>query len=163
MLPSITDPKIKLFNPEYFEYRLNEEMARAKRYNIPTSVILFQFSSTNDTEWKLDYKTQKMIELAKKEIRQTDIFGTLGENMFGIMLPHTNVCGATILAKRIRKIMKKHGYVFSAIVIDLTCDNNATAILAKAEKTLSDLAIDGVDEIIVENENPNSIDNNMLL
>jgi diguanylate cyclase (GGDEF)-like protein len=110
-----TDPLTKLFNRRYLDRRLNEEVAIARRYIRPLSVLMIDidyFKKINDKHGH-QAGDQVLIAVAKlvaKSLRDTDIMARYGGEDFVVIVPHTPLSNATSLAQRIRKSVEEHDF-----------------------------------------------------
>jgi len=104
----ITDEKTKLFNFRHFKQEFLIEVARAKRFGEPLSLIMIdvdKFKHYNDTNGHMlgDQVLIKVAALVKKECRETDVPARFGGEEFAALLPRTNAKEALHVAERIRK------------------------------------------------------------
>jgi diguanylate cyclase (GGDEF)-like protein len=117
MIKETKDRLTGLYVQRYFEGRLEEELARAKRYHHDLTVMMFQinfnyFLPDHDIRWIMIYTIFKQFgAIVTKDLRNVDIAGRYGSDMFAIMLPETPIEGGKIVAERIRKDIAS--YTFS--------------------------------------------------
>ncbi len=113
---AITDGLTKLFIHRYFQARLEEEMARAKRYHTACSLVLFDidhFKKFNDTygHQQGDIVLIEVAKLIKLAVRDTvDIPARYGGEEFAIILPETDAKGALLVAERLRKTVESFDF-----------------------------------------------------
>ncbi len=110
---SITDPLSGVYNRRYLDRRLEEEFARAQRYQTPLSIMLLDidhFKLINDTFGHLagDQILGDLGRLAQNTIRVSDILARFGGDEFMIVAPNTSLEMAGILAERLRRRIEKH-------------------------------------------------------
>lgn len=91
---SRTDGLTGLYNHRTFYERLDEELARARRYEAPLSVVLIDlddFKTVNDTGGHQfgDSLLVRCAELMRRELRRTDIVCRYGGDEFGVIMPET--------------------------------------------------------------------------
>ena len=103
---SITDGLTGFFNHRHMHTLLENEIHRAKRYELRLTcmmVDLDRFKEINDTHGHLagDRVLQKVTEIIRRNIRDTDMPTRYGGDEFLIILPHTGEDRAHFLAKRI--------------------------------------------------------------
>lgn len=109
---AITDGLTGLYHHKYFEFRLKEETARAKRYAYPVSLLMIDidhFKKINDRHGHpAGDKVLEGLGLAlKKSIRSGDIVARYGGEEFAIILPHTNKGNAVKAGERLRANTEK--------------------------------------------------------
>jgi diguanylate cyclase (GGDEF)-like protein len=103
-----TDALTGIANRLKFNSILEQQIALAKRYKTPFSVILFDvddFKRVNDT-YGHKVGDEVLISLSKevsKNIRESDTFARWGGEEFVLVLPQTSEKEAYILAEKIRK------------------------------------------------------------
>jgi diguanylate cyclase (GGDEF)-like protein len=110
---AITDDLTTLYNPRYFDLRLQEEISRSKRYNHELSLIMFDiddFKKFNDMYGHQvgDNLLYAMGLLIKDSIREADIAFRYREDEFAIILPECSVEAARITANRLVNIVSSH-------------------------------------------------------
>jgi diguanylate cyclase (GGDEF)-like protein len=105
---SLRDVKTGLYNHGFFMTRLNEEVARIKRTNHPSSIIVMdvdKFKHFNDTYGHLagDVVLEKLAMVIKQGVRNDDIPSRFGGEEFTVLLPHTDTHTAWSVAERLRE------------------------------------------------------------
>lgn len=78
---------------ESFSSSITQEVRRAKRYNYPLVIIMFDFIKTENMPEVIDYFASK--------IREFDSLWIADSNHFSMILPHTGWNGAEILTNRL--------------------------------------------------------------
>lgn len=107
-LLSITDPLVGTFNRRYLNEQLVDEVERARRYARPLAAVMADldfFKSINDRHGHLagDEVLRAFVELAKGSIRQaSDWMARYGGEEFVVVLPETDLAGASVTAEKIR-------------------------------------------------------------
>ena len=105
---SITDPLTGTYNRGYMTERLPQEIKRARRYSRPLSIILCDidhFKKVNDTYGHLvgDRVLKDFAQCIRHSIRQdVDWTARYGGEEFLIVLPETDVNGASVMAERLK-------------------------------------------------------------
>ena len=113
-LLSITDPLTNCYNRGYLIQRLPQEISRVQRYGRPLSLImsdLDHFKMINDEYGHQagDIVLKKFVESITIKIRQgIDWIARYGGEEFILVLPETDLRGASVLAERLRNIVSKN-------------------------------------------------------
>ncbi|MGJ8694542.1 MAG: GGDEF domain-containing protein [Thalassotalea sp.] len=108
---AITDYLTGLYNRRYLSKRLKEVVFSAQRHLIPISLIVVDidhFKKVNDTYGHDagDAVIKTIANILTDVIRGSDLAARLGGEEFCIMLPHTNICAAMLLAERMRQAIE---------------------------------------------------------
>ena len=107
-LEVITDSLMGVYNRRYMDRRLEEEVMRSRRYELPLSVLIIDidhFKLVNDTYGHPvgDLVLQSMAKLIQNTVRSIDIVARYGGEEVIIIAPNTDLNNAAILAERLRK------------------------------------------------------------
>lgn len=113
-----------LSRPAFFE-QSDKELARAKRYHRPLSVMMIDidhFKLINDTYGHAsgDQVLQIFVEAIQEVIRNTDFLGRVGGEEFALLLPDTPLKSAYHLAERVRERITKYPYLAGEMLIEVT-------------------------------------------
>jgi len=105
---NIADPLTQTFNRRYLDRRLDEEVARSKRYSLDLSILLLDidhFKHVNDTYGHQagDLALTSLGYLLKTELRELDVIARYGGEEFLVICTNTAVKGATLVAERLRQ------------------------------------------------------------
>ena len=105
---AIKDGLMGIFNHRYMKLKLEEEMARGKRYSSPLTMIIADldyFKKFNDTHGHLlgDRVLKEIAGILTDSVRETDIVARYGGEELAILLPETPLEAACEVAERIRK------------------------------------------------------------
>ncbi|NTV89535.1 MAG: PAS domain S-box protein [Clostridiales bacterium] len=112
---SYHDKLTGLFNRTYLEERLEAEVNRAKRYDVPVSLIIFDldfFKNVNDM-WGHptgDEVLRTTAVIVLEAIRNTDVLVRFGGEEFIILMPEATLESAVIAAEKIRSIIENNKY-----------------------------------------------------
>ncbi len=105
---SITDALTGIANRRHLEWRLSEEIERARRYRYPLSLLMVDidhFKQINDTYGHQvgDAVLQQLAYRLRNTLRRTDFVARYGGEEFIVLAPQTPVDRALILAERLRQ------------------------------------------------------------
>lgn len=147
-----TDALTGLANRRHFLIRLNDELERLKRFEIPLAAVLMldldHFKHVNDSLGHAagDAVLRHCARLMQDGLRKIDSCGRLGGEEFCILLVGTDVASARIFAERLReKIINtpcQHEHlsipVTTSIGLSILSQQDATAhdVLARADRAL---------------------------
>lgn len=112
---AIKDGLMGVFNHRYMKVKLEEEMARAKRYGSPLTLIIADvdyFKKFNDTHGHLlgDKVLKEIATILQDSVRETDIVARYGGEELAILLPETPLDAACDVAERIRRNVASHPF-----------------------------------------------------
>lgn len=148
---TIIDGLTQIHNKRYLYEALEREILRARRHGRPLSILLFDidhFKRTNDVHGHLagDYVLKELANVVQGRIRRDEIFARYGGEEFVIVLPETNLEGASALAETLRQKVGEHGFSFQNESISVTVslgaaellpdDRNATDLISRADAKL---------------------------
>ena len=110
---SMVDGLTRLLNRRTVHLRLSEELERARRYDLPLSLVLCDldfFKSINDTHGHLagDSVLMHVADLLRGQARLTDVMGRYGGEEFLILLPNTGAGEAEQAATRMLEAIHSH-------------------------------------------------------
>ena len=92
---------------DYFTARVEEEIYRALRYEIPGSIVVVRLLGISRQS------ARALHEFGTSRLRRLDFGGLLGTGDYAICLPHTPKSGAAVLAGRLAEHLGEYS---SAIV-----------------------------------------------
>ncbi len=116
---NITDPLIGIYNRRYLDRRLGNEVARAKRYGLPLSVLMVDIDRFKQINDKFGHQAGDLVlaylgKLILGVIRQTDIAARYGGEEIVIIAPGTHGAIAGGLAERLRQHIETHELVLTS-------------------------------------------------
>ncbi|CAB1367351.1 sensor domain-containing diguanylate cyclase [Denitratisoma oestradiolicum] len=137
-----------LLNRRCFLEQAEKEMARVRRFNQGAALLMLDldfFKRVNDTHGHAagDGVLRHFATLSRDSLRQVDLFGRLGGEEFGILLPATDEVGARETAERLRGRLEGHPAEFQGITIAVTVSIGLT-LLSAADASL-DIVINRAD------------------
>ncbi len=137
-----TDALSGLKNKGAFTQRMEEEVARAGRYNLPLSLLLLdvdKFKEFNDTFGHPagDEVLKQVASLLQQHARPSDLVARVGGEEFAVILSSTPAQGAFIFAERVRRgiesaLWTKRRITVSIGVAELSATNSDSASLVEA-------------------------------
>lgn len=109
---SDTDPKTGLFNARYFEHSLQNELARANRFDRPMTIVMADLDllrNINNAYGHLagDKVLIGMADILRKSVRDYDILARFGGEEFSILMPETTTQDAYLRIEEIREAIEK--------------------------------------------------------
>ncbi len=126
---------------------MDQEIQRVERYDRFLSIVILDidhFKRVNDTYGHDtgDYVLRRITELIKENIRVTDILARYGGEEFVIILPETDVKGASRQIERMRKTIEKTSFdgvgnlTISAGITGYTGGDGCKSMITRADKAL---------------------------
>ena len=103
-----TDDLTGIWNRRYFRRQLPQEIERARTFNVPLTLLLFdidEFKQINDSFGHVigDVVLSELCGSVRETLRPTDMVARFGGDEFAVILPHTDINGAIAVAERILK------------------------------------------------------------
>jgi diguanylate cyclase (GGDEF)-like protein/PAS domain S-box-containing protein len=94
-------------NRRHFYEATTHELARVERYRYPLSVILFDIDHFKEVNDRLGHQAgdrvlQRVAEVARASLRETDTLARHGGEEFAVLLPHVGFREAGIVAEHLR-------------------------------------------------------------
>jgi diguanylate cyclase (GGDEF)-like protein len=108
---NITDALMGIYNRRYFDRRVIEEFARARRYGEPLSILMFDidhFKGINDTCGHAtgDEILRRVGVILLQSTRETDIPARIGGDEVAVIVPGETIEGANRLGMRILETIR---------------------------------------------------------
>jgi diguanylate cyclase (GGDEF)-like protein len=109
---TITDDCTNLYNSRYFNYMIDAELSRSKRYNYHFALVFFdldRFKFVNDTHGHLcgSRLLREIGNLVKQHLRDIDTAYRYGGDEFILMLPQTTKEAALFVAQRLCDLLNR--------------------------------------------------------
>jgi diguanylate cyclase (GGDEF)-like protein len=144
---SVTDKLTGLFNRRKIDQVLDEELIRARRYDVDFCVIIVDldhFKRINDTHGHAvgDEVLVRIGQILRHTTRDADALGRLGGEEFLVVCRHSPVDTTLALADKIRAAVAAHdftgiGHVTASFgVAACRGDDSAASLLARADAAL---------------------------
>ncbi len=158
-LLSTTDELTKTGNRRYFERKLKEEISRARRYNYPFSLVMFDidhFKVVNDKHGHAigDEVLIEYSKLVNSHLREADVFCRVGGEEFMIILPYTPKHDAKEIAQKLRIVIEAYKKVvpitMSFGVVEFEKSDDFEAIYKRVDDALYKAKESGRNMVVVE-------------
>lgn len=125
---ALRDNLTGLPNRNAYNERLENELARWKRYHSPLSLVVWDIDHFKNINDSYGHKAgDKVLLLIAKQLtehsRSTDFISRFGGEEFTMLLPNTDGQSALILANQLRQIIEKTGFNASgsSVCITISC------------------------------------------
>jgi len=133
------------YNRRHYLHKADIEVPRAQRYTHPLSVLMIDldlFKGVNDTFGHAggDEVLRRFVSTVRESLRGPDVLGRIGGEEFAIMLPETDLVGATALAERIRTDIQNLNIHWDKHIINITA-SIGVALLQKNDKDIHDIMV----------------------
>lgn len=132
----VVDPLTDVPNRRGFYSALAPWLALARRPGLPTALVILnldQFKRVNDSYGHPagDLVLKAMVDVCKKQLRDSDQMGRLGGAEFAILLPRTALEDAALVAERIRNAVAAQPVKAEKAIINMTASLGVTTIRAE--------------------------------
>ena len=122
---SVSDGLTGLYNRRHFEYNLEREFLRAKRYKSSLSLAIVDidfFKSVNDTYGHQfgDYVLKEIAILMPASFRKTDMIYRYGGEELAVILTETDLQNAFIPLDRLREKIAQHKFCYNGEETNVT-------------------------------------------
>ncbi|HEX7554601.1 MAG TPA: diguanylate cyclase [Geothrix sp.] len=129
---SVTDVLTGLANRRRLMTRLEEEVARARRYKTPLAVVMIDidhFKQVNDVHGHAmgDEVLRNIGAMLKAGVRTTDLAARYGGEELTLVLPHTDIPAATMVAENLREKFAEFEHRLDGIALKKTVSMGVTA------------------------------------
>lgn len=117
---SVLDGLTGLYNRRQFEIGIDQEFNRTKRHPADFSLAIMDidfFKKVNDTYGHQygDYVLKTVADLLKKSFRKTDMLYRYGGEEMVVIMPETNIEGATIPVQRLRSMVENYDFDYNGV------------------------------------------------
>ncbi len=145
------DPVTGVFNRQYLQVRLEEELQRSKRHDIPIALLVIdidEFKAVNDSYGHLigDITLKDIAEILRRSVRVFDVCARFGGDEFVIIMPGSTAGSAGRIAQRIRTRIEQYraaDRVFARLRVTVSIglavssrDMNVGQLLERADRAL---------------------------
>lgn len=141
---AVTDELTGLYNRRAFADMGEKEVGRARRYQRPLALILFDidhFKTVNDTYGHLigDHVLRVLTELVKKTTRTTDNVCRYGGEEFIVLMPEAGRDEAMAMAERLRQEISRMTIVTAAGTLSLTVSLGVAELRREEDEDIESL------------------------
>ncbi|TAK64869.1 diguanylate cyclase [Methylobacter sp.] len=131
---ALRDNLTGLPNRNAYNERLENELARWKRYHSPLSLVVWDIDHFKNINDSYGHKAgDKVLLLIAKQLtehsRSTDFISRFGGEEFTMLLPNTDGQSALILANQLRQIIEKTGFNASGSSVSITISCGVTEFI----------------------------------
>jgi diguanylate cyclase (GGDEF)-like protein len=122
---STVDGLTQIFNKRYFLETLERELSRARRYDRPLALVMFDidhFKQCNDTFGHRagDFVLREVADVVRERARKVDVLARYGGEEFAMILPEIDIRGANQFAEKIRVMIAESKFMFEGRHIPVT-------------------------------------------
>jgi diguanylate cyclase (GGDEF)-like protein len=122
---STVDGLTQIFNKRYFLETLGRELSRARRYDRPLALVMFDidyFKQCNDTYGHRagDFVLREISDVVRERARKVDVLARYGGEEFALILPEIELKGAALFAEKIRTMLAESKFNFEGKAIPVT-------------------------------------------
>ena len=122
----VRDGLTQICNKRKFEDEAVREVARARRYDRPLSLLLFdvdRFKSINDERGHLcgDFVLKEVVRMVSDFFRKEQVFARVGGDEFAVLTPEAKLEGAKTLGERLRSRVANHEFDYGGATFHVTC------------------------------------------
>ncbi|MEM9865491.1 MAG: GGDEF domain-containing protein, partial [Myxococcota bacterium] len=126
------DGLTQVHNKRFFDEMMDREFSRARRYDRPFSLIMFDidhFKQINDTHGHLagDAVLRQLGGLIMSHVRRDDVVARVGGEEFGVITPEIGAEGAYELANKLNRLVDDARFIFEGVRIDVTISAGVAA------------------------------------
>jgi len=119
------DGLTRTLNKTFFSEIASSELARAVLYHRPLCLCMMDldhFKQCNDEYGHAagDFVLKEWAHILEKSLRSTDVFGRLGGEEFGLLLPEQSLKQAEFVVGRLLDVTRNHRFEFENKIIPVT-------------------------------------------
>jgi diguanylate cyclase len=136
------DPLTGVNNRRGLDNALNAQLSLMNRYHASFSLVMFDvdhFKQVNDRDGHMhgDRILQELARLLEEHVRDTDIIGRYGGDEFVIVMPQTDLVGASTFSERLRfQVASRLTITISGGVAEAVQGDTSETLLARADSAL---------------------------
>lgn len=146
---AIVDSGSGLFNRQYFQSRIQEELQRATRQGTPLALQIIDvdsFKAVNDRYGHLagDAIIKEVADILRRSVRVFDVCARYGGDEFAVVMPGSRLDSAAAIADRIRILIEQRqprlpndpSITVSIGVAELQPGDDASTVIERADRAL---------------------------
>lgn len=142
-----------LYNHRFFQESLENELARAKRYQTSVSLIMFDvdhFKKVNDSHGHPagDLVLMNISRAVSSAVRPSDIVARYGGEEFAVILPETSAAGAKVFAARLRRCVEGIATLVEGQLIYVTISAGTTTFSNSSGQVSKNILIETADRCL---------------
>ncbi len=150
---SVTDGLTGLYNRRHFEYNIEREFLRSKRYSGDLSLAILDldfFKNINDTYGHQygDYVLKEVAKMLKDSFRKTDMIFRYGGEELAVILTETSLKNSTIPMDRFREKIENYVFSYKGIEAKLTVSIGLSANYENFDKV--DMLVESADKALYQ-------------
>ncbi|MBE7703101.1 MAG: diguanylate cyclase [Cyanobacteria bacterium SIG28] len=161
---SVLDGLTGLYNRRQLEISLEQEFNRTKRHPSDFSLAILDidfFKKVNDNYGHQygDYVLKTVADLMKQAFRKTDLLYRYGGEELVMIMPETNIEGATIPVQRLRRMVEEYNFDYNGVKAKVTVSigltmnypifNSSADLLKSADEALYKAKESGRNRVIL--------------
>ena len=161
---SMRDPLTGAYNRKFLEWRLKQEVERARRYKRPLSIVMADidhFKKINDTYGHQcgDEVLKGFTKSLTGALRNTDLLVRYGGEEFCCLLPETDCQSTAFVAERLRATIENEAVTYSCHVVNITASfgvcglegiENDRDLIRRADEALYEAKKAGRNRVVVK-------------
>lgn len=141
----VQDFVTELFNRNYYQKVLSDEVARARRLKQPISVVKVALDDIYEIESSLgeavkDELLKSVATIITKTSRTNDVTCRTAANEMAMILPHCSKKGAALRAERLRRIIEGTSFMDNGMKVSISLGISEYPSLCDSAKTLDETA-----------------------
>nr|BFD68254.1 hypothetical protein HAGR004_32760 [Bdellovibrio sp. HAGR004] len=141
----VTDFVTEVYNRNYYQKVLGDEVSRARRLKQPLSVVKISMDDFYEIESSLgeavrDELLKGVATIISKTSRTNDVTCRTGANELAMILPHCPKKGAALRAERVRRIIESTSFLDNGIKVSVSLGVSEYPSLCDSAKTLDETA-----------------------
>jgi len=122
---AMTDPSTLAYNRRYLLPRIQEEIARALRYDCALSVLVIQLDHLDEVRSRYgpgggDRALKSFAEMVRRNVRHPDVLIRRGVDEFFLVMPNTGAAGALSTAGRVVDDLNQEEIAVEGAALQLT-------------------------------------------